>query len=312
MKFCIFICFFLQGLFSSAYGHVSDLSPELFKELSNLYDPTISDLQYIQEHLTNDERPILKRMGDKEFVARDFKIVGNTPKEKPERGFCAVNCSNEERENCIILYASFNERYPRGLRRLLRIIKNSDFIGHVHYRIGGWPNMSDGDLVLVGVPFAFKPCFFKEVEKMGYKRILWLDASILPAPKVSLNTIFETIRKKGYFIQGNSHYVGPFMNEEAANAFGISLKATNQIPSCSAAIIGIDFTNEKMSQVIDAWYRAAKDPDAFYSARSDQNALSIILYQKGIHKLVPITTLGCLGRRSDGALFIMDREYVKE
>lgn len=292
----------------AAYAGEYDLSPEIFEKISNINNPSLSDLQYIQDHLCHDERSILKRMGDKEFLAREFKIIADTV---PERGFSAVNCGAEDRNHCIILYASFNEKYPMGLRRLLKKIEESDFVGHVHYRIGGWPNTEAGDLVLVGVPFAFKPCFFKEMQKMGYKRVLWLDASILPAPKVSLNEIFDRIRKKGYFIQGNSHSIYEYMNEKAANAFGLTLEETENIPSCSAAIVGIDFTNSTSAALIDAWYQAAKDPDAFYSARSDQNALSIILYQMGIRKLVPITTLGTPGKINGGTLFIMDREFVK-
>lgn len=288
-----------------------DLSPEVFTAVSNLYNPTIEDLQLIQYHLANDERPILKNMGDKELMTREFKIIGNES-EMPEQGNFSVNSNDDERENCIILYSSFNERYPNGIRRLVKILKKSDFKGHVHYRIGGWPNVDEGDLTLVGVPFAFKPCFFKEVQKMGYKKVLWLDASILPSPTVSLNKIFTMIEKTGYFVQGNMHMIGGFMNEKAANVFGLTLRKTFKIPSCSAAILGIDFTNPQAASVIEAWYTAAKDPHAFYSERSDQNALSIIFFQKKMLKYTPITTLGTINSHNSNSLFLIDREFVKE
>lgn len=303
-------CFILCPYLSNAQE--IDLSPIIFKEISNLYNPTHADFQLIQSHLANDTRPILKRMGEKEYVAREFRIIGNTPAEMPEQGCIFVNSHENDRENCVILYASFNEKYPEGVRRLIKVIKESDFNGHVHYKIGGWPNLEEGDLILAPVPFAFKPCFFKEVQRMGYKRALWLDSSILPAPGVSLNTIFDMINKSGYFVQSNAHTIFRFMNEDAAKAFGITLARTKRINSCSAAILGIDFTNAKAVEILDSWHQAAKDPNAFYSARSDQNALSIIFYQKGIRKFSPSNSLGSINRYDKNTLFLIDREYVKD
>jgi len=285
-----------------------------YEQLSDLYHPTIEDYRTIQQFLAEGERPELRRMGDKEFLAREFRLVGKSPEEVPESGRVVVNCEESERENCIIIYSSFNERYPRGLKRLVDVIAHSNFKGHVYYRIGGWPNTEEGDLLLAHVPFAFKPCFFREMQKMGYKHVLWLDASILPSPFVSLNKIFKMIAERKCFIQGNTHTLGPYMNEEAAHAFGLTLEETYAIPSCSAAILGLDLTDSKAASVIDAWYQAAQDPDAFYSPRSDQSALSIILYQKGFRNFLPPSSLGerQFLDKDHNALFFMDRGYVKD
>ncbi|MDE3045263.1 MAG: hypothetical protein KGJ02_01265 [Verrucomicrobiota bacterium] len=249
-------------------------------------------------------------MKDTEHILRNFKLIGESPHELPEAGHLFINVPEDERENCIITYASFNERYPRGLRRLVKIIGASDFRGHLYYRLGGWPNCATGDLSLAYVPFAFKVCFFREMQKLGYKRVLWLDSSILPF--ANLNSIFERIQRDGFFVQANSHSIGPYMNEETAAAFGFSLQETFSIPSCSAAIIGIDFTHEKAASLIEEWYLAAKHPDAFYSPRSDQTAFSLLLYRKELSSLMtPLKTLGDPNNVCKETLFLMDRKYVK-
>lgn len=307
------IMLFIFLLISCFSVQASELDPviDVYDELSNLYDPTEADYFKIQDKLSNVVRPIIERMKDTAFIAKDFKIIGNSPDEKPEYHWMAVNSSEDERENCIIVYASFNRRYPQGVRRLVDVISHSDFHGHVHYRIGGWPNTAEGDLVLAHVPFAFKVCFFKEMQMKGYKRVLWLDSSILPW--VSLNDIFQMIQDKGFFVQGNSHDVGVYMNEDSAAAFGLTLDQTYSIPSCSAAILGIDFTNPKTAPLIEEWYLAAKDPYAFFSARSDQNALSILLYQLDlINDMWSASTLGGITNTRSNTLFLMDREYVKD
>lgn len=270
---------------------------------------TEQDFKRVQKFLSRGKRPELKLLGDMEKRIRKFRIIGDKPDEMPEQGTVPVNCSADERENCLIVYASLNKGFPLGVKRLVNYVKNSDFKGHILYRIGGWPNVEEGDLKLAHVPYAFKPCFFREAKRLGYQRALWLDASILP--RVSLNSIFDEIQRKGYFVMGGSGAIAPFMNEQAARDLNVTLDECSAIPSCSAGLFGVDFTNETASKSIDLWYQAAKAPYAFFSPRSDQNALSVILHHLGMRDFVSIETLAETHREiPKGALFIIDRGFV--
>ena len=283
-----------------AYGQVRDI-----------FHPRNEDYQSLQKFLTKGRRAKLTRLDDMEKRVRNFCLIGKTADEVPQYGKVAVNCNEDEKENCLLVYASFNKAYPEGLKKLVDFVAKSDFKGHILYRIGGWPNVEEGDLKLAHVPYAFKPCFFKEAQRLGYKRALWLDTSILPV--VSLNQIFEAISSKGYFTLGNGQIVGPVMNEQAAAALNITLPECSKIPSCSAGLFGVDFSNKTAAQVIDRWYKAAHDPDAFFSPRSDQNALSIILYQEGFQKWSPSGTLVEAHQPvSENTLFIIDRGFVQK
>lgn len=186
------------------------------------------------------------------------------------------------------------------------------FKGHILYQLGGWPDVLGGSLVLAHVPYAFKVSLFNAAKRLGYKRAFFLDSSILPF--ISLNKIFNRIKTDGYFVMGNSHTLFPFMNVEVAKGFGLSLEDTKAIPSCSAGIFGVDFTHPIGNELFERYYKAACDPIAFFSPRSDQTALSIILYKMGICNFVPITKLA--GRKDFRyhryAFFIIDREYVKQ
>ena len=292
------------------FGHAFDEEVlEAYAQVSDIYHPTFADLRTIQTYFSSYDRPY-ERMGPKAHIIHDFKLIGESPEELPIVHCIPVNCTDEMRENCIITYASFNQRYPLGVKRLINSICRSDFIGHLRYRIGGWPNVEGGDLVLSHIPFAFKACFFKEVQKMGYKRILWIDSSILPV--VSLNQIFEMIAEEGYFILENWHTLGDYMNPYAAEAFGLTVEEVCSIKSCQALLIGIDFSNAKATELIDRWYAAAKHPYAFYSVLSDQNALSILLYQMGMDRLKPLQSLGHIREAHPNMLFAIDRDFVKD
>ena len=285
--------------------------PPIYTRISNLYRPTNEDYRLLQKYLSSDERN-LSQLGDFEWIAKHIFIIGTTEQELPQSGRVSVNCTDEYKENCVILYASFNRNYPLALHRLLDIIKRSDFQGHVIYRIGGWPNTEGGDLTLAHVPYAFKVCAFKEAKRLGYKRCLWLDTSLIPV--VSLNTIFKMIEAKGYFtVDCGGITIGPYMTKASAAAFGLSLEQTKSIPSCSAGIFGIDFTNPTGSMLIDKWYQAAHDKDAFFSPRSDQNCLSIILYQAGISDFISLSRIPhteCGQGVQPDSLFILDRIFT--
>lgn len=283
----------------------------VYNEINDICHPTLDDYRRIQNYLTYGERSIIRRLNDYEPNARNFKIIGSTSAELPQSGTIAVNCDENVRENCLIVYSSFNKNYPRGLKRLVKLAAASDFKGHIIYRIGGWPNVEEGSLTLAHVPYAFKVCFFKEAKRLGYKRAFWLDTSIIPV--VSLNTIFDMIKEKGYFIMGNSHMIGPYMEPDAASALQLPMSETFKIPSCSAGIFGVDFTNKKAREIIDRWYQAAQDKVAFFSPRSDQNVLSMILYKMGITDLISIDRLAHNRNQiKSDTLLQIEREYVNE
>lgn len=282
-----------------AYGQVRDIC-----------DPKIEDYQALQKFLARARRPALARLGDMEKRARHFCLIGKKAEELPQFGKVAVNCSEDEKENCLIIYASFNKAYPQGLKRLVDYVSNSDFKGHILYRIGGWPNVEEGDLKLAHVPYAFKPCFFREALQLGYRRVLWLDASIQPI--VSLNRIFEEIAAKGYFAVGNGQYVAPFINEQAAASLGVTLGECAKIPSVSAGLFGVDFSDEKAALAIAKWHQAAQDSAAFFSSRPEQNALSIILFQMDMQNWASSSKIAESSEPiSQNTYFKIDRGYVQ-
>lgn len=282
----------------------------IYQQIKDICHPTREDFHHIQNYLTDGKREGLEKLKDTEKRQRDFKIIGNSPEEMPQAGIIPVNSTIEDKENCLVLYASFNLHYPDGLRRLIKLVSASDFKGHIRYYFGGWPDLEGGSLVLAHVPHAFKACCFKEAERLGYKRILWLDCSIVPL--ISLNTIFKMIEKKGYFTIGNYHSVGDYCNPQTAAYFGYTLEETKKLLSCQSGFIGVDLTTENGKKVVDAFYLAAQDKDGYFSARSDQTALSLILHQlilldfPDLTKVVPLQFFA----RND-SLFLVDRPFVQ-
>jgi alpha(1,3/1,4) fucosyltransferase len=285
----------------------------IYLGIKDIAHPTLDDYHFVQNYLTHGKRDHLKHLAHLESVMRGIKLIGPSLEEQPVFGSVHLNCNIDDRQNCIILYSTFNRNYPKAMKRLLQHIADSDFKGHVLYRLGGWPDEEGGSLALSHVPYAFKACFFKEAQRMGFKRVLWLDSSVVPV--ASLNEIFAMIEEQGYFVMGNSHAIGPFMNPRSAAYFGLTLPQTYQIPSCSAGLFGADLTQPKSALLLDLWYRAAFDNDAYFSERFDQNALSMLLYQFDMMNFTDISRMphSEIGQpiKSD-SLFYLDRLFVQE
>ncbi len=280
-----------------------------YEQIKDICHPTLDDYRMLQNHLLFGKRENLERLGPVAANIKQTKFIGDAPDEVPATGSLCINCDDQDKENCVLIYATFNHNSPNALKRLLLYISDSDYQGHVLYRIGGWPDEEGGSLVLSHVPDAFKASFFMEAQKRGFRKILWIDPAAIPI--ASLNTIFNMIEEKGFFIVGNPCSIGTHMNQQAAAYFGLTWHLTFQIQSCAGELLGIDLSQETGKRLLASWYRAAHDKDAFFSLRSAQNALSILLYQYGIREFTDIRLIPNNEKNiKPDSLFCLDREFA--
>lgn len=282
---------------------------EMLQSLSNRYKPTVNDYKKIQAYLSLGNREELLALQDFAPRMRNFKLF--TKGLRPEHKKVCVNCSSSYQKRCVVLYTSYNGNYPAALKSSVESIQGSDFKGHIIYHIGGWPNCEEGDLDLVCTPYAFKIAALREAKRLGYQNVLWLDASITSlAP---LNSLFEKIEQDGYLTVGNTHCVGPYFNKSSAASLSVNYDECFQIPSVSAGILGLNFHNEHANELLTRWYLAAKDPHAFFSARSDQNVLSVLLYQMHMPIQIPYSSVAENTHSiNSSSVFLLDREKTRK
>lgn len=257
----------------------------IYLKISNLLNPSVEDYKILQSYLLEAERPYLdwlnryiQNPGDGfryDIRVRNFRLI----KEDEEAIFEKVyfNTSPHERDLCIISYASFNSWYPVRIKKLKDNLHKVKFQGHYLYRIGGWPNVEEGSLLLAHVPYAFKLCMFKEALSYGYRKILWLDSSFVPLQDLAY--IFKIIEERGYLIVSDPNKFLNYINEKVLEYFNLSVVDSNNVDGVAAGIIGFDFTNENAKKIFYTWNRAAWELEGFLSSRPEQNALAAILYK---------------------------------
>lgn len=281
--------FFITVLLTAYYSHSFADLKSLCNTIEDITNPTMEDYQKVQDYLANGERERLNLLTISnnpneiyyryDLRMRNFRILPTNPSQSISDTLYVYNTDENDLERCIICYISFNGRYEEGIKRIDKCLKQIGYKGHFIAKIGGWPNLKGGDLVLAEVPYAFKACFFEEAKNLGYKNVLWLDSSVIPLK--NLDSIFERIEKTGYFGYIACHRVVDYSTDYVLGIFGLDKQSAANIITVEAQIIGFNMKSVIGQTILSEWRKAAFN-GGFYSARCDQNALSIISYQLGL------------------------------
>lgn len=204
------------------------------------------------------------------------QIVNEHVKEVPTLQRVVINTSPTDKKRCIITYATLNNSYGQRLEQLLNRLKHT-YRGHVLYRIGGWPNMEAGCLNHCDVPYAFKACAFQEAYKLGYQKVLWLDALVEPLKDIM--PLFKHIRKKTVLYRYSIYNFGSQVTQEILNDFNLSFDEAKNYSHIATGILGFNFESKDAVQVLQEWHAAVLRRKSFYTNFPEQIPLSIILHK---------------------------------
>jgi hypothetical protein len=153
----------------------------------------------------------------------------------PENGLITLNGGGED---CIVLYASLDRVYPNYLRTLIQGLDEVGFKGNVYYRIGGYPNPTGEEIRYAGVPYAFKLFMLEEAKNLGFRYLLWLDASLYPIK--SITPLIERLHAIGMIYKQTTprlSYMLPKTQEEIFSLTGIDVL---KVPHLRMPVFGID------------------------------------------------------------------------
>lgn len=194
---------------------------------------------------------------------------------------------------CIISLATKNSRYVDGLARLSNSLRDNadgiDFLGFIHERGVDAPLHTEN-------PYGFKVYALAKSVGLGYRQILWLDASVWAVAPVQ--PIFDIISEQGYFFEGDGCFLGEWSNDKTLGYFGINRDAAMSIPMAQGGFMGFNMDNpfgEKLFYQLNHAYDAGlfkgnwNNVDGSESAdirvkghRHDQSSISSILHTMGL------------------------------
>ncbi len=140
---------------------------------------------------------------------------------------------------CIINFASggFNRGQARLKQSLIDVGFGGDFLGWTDEKEIGATTTHKDD------PYSFKIFAFEKALEMGYKQILWLDASVWAVK--AIDPIFEEIAKHGYYQQYIGQICGVWCNDRSLEYFGVTRDKAMKLKMYSnGGFFGLDFERD--------------------------------------------------------------------
>ena len=165
---------------------------------------------------------------------------------------------------CIINYAD-GGWYPRGAARLYESLTdrfNGEWISYDS-------NIAPECPVHQVVPYAFKFWMFQRAKDLGYKNVLWLDASFWAIK--SLDDLFTEINDVGYVFQQSRHPLGVWCSDVALQKFHISRESSLKINMHGGGFIGLNFNNGKARVFLNEMIELSKDGMSFQGSWTNEN-----------------------------------------
>lgn len=247
--------------------------------LLNWKNPSFEDLRLVQQFLNEQflKMPLDAYQNRTERI-KSFKLFDpnyNSYQLHIKRG--------KDHSICITCYSSINANYQTKLDRLLKSLAEYDFAGDILYRIGGWPDMENGGILLCDTPYSFKISAFEEALRLGYKQVLWLDLSVVILS--DLSSVFKKIKEnRAYFRKSFFPFEKIDINEALAKACNMTLKELRQVPHYATGVLGLDLENFNVQKLLLDWHKFAEQKEAFKSNFPTQISFSILVDKYDFHK----------------------------
>jgi hypothetical protein len=272
-------------LCSTAYSFYDAELERVWNSVSDINNPTLEDYRSFENYLSTARRSYLDyflpeaQKGNAKFIRFfEFKFVGDLG-EQPIFERHVFNVDEENKDRCILLYASYNGIYPSKVRKILSEIEQSGYRGHVLVRIGGFPNTTHGDLKICHVPYAFKVAFFREAQRLGYKNILWNDSAMHPLTDYAF--VFKTMDERGYFFTtiGTLKRNASLHNLQAARSLGIDEEHYDKIFHISSGIFGLNMEKIEAQELLYNWHQETQRVFPCITLYPEELALSVLAWR---------------------------------
>ncbi len=270
--------------------YTNEYSDKVYDSISNISSPSYDEYLLVENYLTSGTIPYIYRMIDwrNRPLKRGIKLV-NASLDSIKYSIINVKNKKKSKEKCIILYASFDDNQSNNINNLVNEIKDSNYKGDIIKRIGGWPNIEEGDLRLAHIPGAYKVCAFREALRLGYKKALWIDCNFLP--EISLNTIFDRIEEFGIFTYKTQFSLLDLCKRgEHISSFNMPKHLAKDIYIVHSGILGIDLESSTNLNLISQWYETTVNQEvSSFTPFSVYSLFSFLLQQYYDPEIFPYT-----------------------
>ena len=161
-------------------------------------------------------------------------------------------------KTCIVNYITRNTWHPHGQERLKESIHRTGYDGDIlvfdNENFTTCPPHSK-------TPYGFKLFVMDEARKLGYDKVLWLDASFWAIR--TLDGLFEMIEENGFLVQDSGYPLGQWVTDDCVKRMGENRNELFDHRIFSGGFMGIDFSNKEMNSFFNRFFEYAKEGHCF-------------------------------------------------
>lgn len=244
------------------------------------------------------------RFNDKEdFYRRSMRGARQTLVDRslgllPKKELIEVNGGGD---NCVVLSCPIHPKYEALLLSLIEALKEIGFRGAIYYRIGGFPNPTGEEVRYVAVPYSFKIFTMIEAYNLGYKNVLWLDASVYPLQNLEL--IFQKIREDGAVFSWKKFRKNGLLPKTQKILHELTGYQPGFFAHVSMQVFGLKMDLPWVQDFIEDYYKMVRLGTPFISCYPEEHVISSLAYKYRNH-IPPKLEKIILPSSEDNKLFV--------
>ncbi|MBM3198104.1 MAG: hypothetical protein FJZ58_02460 [Chlamydiae bacterium] len=182
---------------------------------------------------------------------------------------------NQGSDYCIVSYSSLNGVYPELLQKIPKALEQTGFQGYFLSLLGAFPNPTGKEIRYAGVPYCFKLFAMLEAKKLGFHKVLWIDAALLPLRDPT--PLFHCIEDTGSLLQrvrNGKRYLLPVTRDIILERTGTDMY---QEKSLRARVIGFDLSIKKVQTLLQEYEELVALGTPFLSCFPEEFVLGALL-----------------------------------
>lgn len=202
----------------------------------------------------------------------------------PEKGLFPVKTLskiNDGGDCCIVSAASCEAKYLERLHNQIEALQKVGWNGYHLCFFGALPNPSGREIRYAGVP-AFKIFAMLEAQKLGFNKVLWMNAGLKPIQ--DLSGAFIWLEAKGSLLMflpdQLSSFHAPYLSHKTRSLLKEATGTDVDDIHVCASVFGLLMNHPLTCSFVQQYYQFCEWGYPFISGCPEDTVLSAILFQK--------------------------------
>lgn len=186
-----------------------------------------------------------------------------------------------DKKNCFVCCTPLSNNRDEKSRNIHQSLEKVGFNGYFYLFNGGFPNPTGEEMRYATVPYCFKIFMMLEAKKLGFEKVIWLDAACYAVNNPQrlfdiLDTDDAIFRQFWPYTPGFPTYENTVLKETIHTLNDITKgNLVTNINVCSI-VFGLNFNSEKIGKFVEEYYDMVKIGTPFLSYFPEEVVITAI------------------------------------